>query len=116
VDQNTGAIQLAALFPNPENILRPGQYGKVRAVVGTERSALLVPQPAVTELQGSYQVDVLGKDNRVAIRPVKVGNQVGTMWIVVDGLKPGERVVVEGQQTLRPGMQVQPKTFKGSDE
>jgi len=116
VDQNTGAIQLAALFPNPENILRPGQYGKVRAVVGIQRGALLVPQPAVTELQGSYEVYVVGKDNKVAIRPVKVGDQVGTMWIVRDGLNPGERVVVEGHQTLRPGMQVRPKPFKGSDE
>jgi RND family efflux transporter MFP subunit len=116
VDQNTGAIQLAALFPNPENILRPGQYGKVRAVIRIQRNALLIPQAAVTELQGSYEVDVVGKDNRIAIRPVKVGDKAGTMWIVLDGLNPGERVVVEGQQALRPGMQVQPKPFNGSDE
>ena len=116
VDQNTGAIQLAALFPNPENILRPGQYGKVRAVIRIQRNALLIPQAAVTELQGSYEVDVVGKDNRVAIRPVKVGERVGTMRIVLDGLNPGERVVAAGQQTLRPGMPVQPKPFKGSDE
>jgi RND family efflux transporter MFP subunit len=116
VDQNTGAIQLAALFPNPENVLRPGQYGKVRAVIRTQRNALLIPQAAVTELQGSYDVDVVGRDNRVAIRPVKVGDKVGTMWIVLDGLNPDERVVVEGQQVLRPGMQVQPKPFKGSDK
>ncbi len=109
VDQNTGSIQLAALFPNPGNVLRPGQYGKIRAVNRTQRGALLVPQPAVTELQGSYQVDVVGEDDKIAIRPVKVGDRVGTMWIVQDGLKPGERVVVEGQQTLRPGMIVQPK-------
>jgi RND family efflux transporter MFP subunit len=111
VDQNTGAIQLAALFPNPGNVLRPGQYGKVRAVVRTEAGALLVPQPAVTELQGSYQADVVSPDGKIAIRPVKVGDRIGTMWIIEDGLKAGERVVVEGQQALRPGMIVQPKTF-----
>jgi membrane fusion protein (multidrug efflux system) len=111
VDQNTGAIQLAALFPNPGNVLRPGQYGKVRAVVRIETGALLVPQAAVTELQGSYQADVVGPDGKVAIRPVKVGDRIGTMWIIEDGLKAGERVVAEGQQALRPGMIVQPKPF-----
>jgi len=111
VDQNTGAIQLAALFPNPGNVLRPGQYGKVRAVVRIEKGALLVPQPAVAELQGNYQVDVVGEDGKIAIRPVKVGDRIGTMWIIQDGLKPGERVVAEGQQTLLPGMTVQPKPF-----
>src|SRR5712664_347833 len=111
VDQNTGAIQLAALFPNPGNVLRPGQYGKVRAVVRVEKGALLVPQPAVAELQGNYQVDVVGEDGKIAIRPVKVGDRIGTMWIIQDGLKPGERVVAEGQQTLLPGMTVQPKPF-----
>jgi RND family efflux transporter MFP subunit len=111
IDQNTGAIQLAALFPNPGNVLRPGQYGKVRAVVRTRKGALLIPQAAVTDLQGSYQVDVVGGDDKIAIRPVKVGERIGTMWIVQDGLKPGERVVAQGQQTLRPGTTVQPKPF-----
>jgi len=111
VDQNTGAIQLAALFPNPGNVLRPGQYGKIRAVVRIEKGALLVPQPAITELQGSYQVDVVGPDGKIAIRAVKVGDRIGTMWIIQDGLKPGERVVAEGQQALRPGMIVQPRPF-----
>jgi RND family efflux transporter MFP subunit len=111
IDQNTGAIQLAALFPNPGNVLRPGQYGKVRAVVRTRKGALLIPQVAVTDLQGSYQVDVVGGDDKIAIRPVKVGERIGTMWIVQDGLKPGERVVAQGQQTLRPGTTVQPKPF-----
>jgi membrane fusion protein (multidrug efflux system) len=114
VDQNTGAIQLTSLFPNPGNILRPGQYGKTRAVIGIDRNALLIPQPAVTELQGSYQVDVLGHDNRVTIRPVKVGARVGTMWVIQEGLKPGDRVVVEGQQRLRPGMLVSPKPYRAS--
>ena len=111
VDQNTGAIQLAALFPNPGNVLRPGQYGKVRAVVRIEKGALLVPQPAITELQGSYQADVVGPDGKIAIRAVKVGDRIGTMWIIQEGLKPGDRVVAEGQQALRPGMIVRPKPF-----
>jgi len=113
VDQNTGAIQLAALFPNPGNVLRPGQYGKVRAVVRTQKGALLVPQAAVTDLQGSYQVDVVGGDDKIAIRPVKVGERIGTMWIIQDGLKPGELVVAQGQQALRPGTTVRPKPVVG---
>jgi membrane fusion protein (multidrug efflux system) len=111
VDQNTGSIQLAALFPNPGNVLRPGQYGKVRAVVRTAKGALLVPQAAVADLQGSYQVSVVGQDNKIAIRSVKVGERIGTRWIIQDGLKPGERVVAQGQQTLRPGTIVQPKPY-----
>jgi RND family efflux transporter MFP subunit len=111
VDQNTGAIQLAALFPNPGNVLRPGQYGKVRAIVRMQKGALLVPQPAVTELQGSYQVDVVEKDDKIAIRPVEVGDRIGTQWIIQGGLKPGERVVAEGVQTVRPGTQVNPKPY-----
>jgi membrane fusion protein (multidrug efflux system) len=109
VDQNTGAIQLTSLFSNPRNILRPGQYGKSRAVIGIDKNALLVPQPAVTEVQGSYQVYVIGHDNRVTSRPVQVGERVGTMWVIKTGLKPGEQVVVEGQQALRTGMLVSPK-------
>jgi len=111
VDQNTGAIQLAALFPNPDNVLRPGQYGKVRAVVRTQKGALLIPQAAVSDLQGSYQVDVVGGDDKISVRSVKVGDRIGTMWIIQDGLKPGERVVAQGQQTLRPGTIVQTKPF-----
>jgi RND family efflux transporter MFP subunit len=114
VDPNTGAIQMTALFPNPGNILRPGQYAKVRAVVGTDKGALLVPQPAVTELQGSYEVMVVGGDNHVSIRPVKTGERVGTMWVIDDGLKPGETVVVVGQQALKPGNAVAPKPFQGN--
>ena len=116
IDQNTGSIQLAALFPNPGNVLRPGQYGKVRAVVSERKGALMVPQPAVTEMQGSYEVAVVGPDDRVAIRPVKVGERVGTRWVIEEGLKPGEHVVVEGQQLVRPGLTVQPKPFKSSDK
>jgi len=116
VDQNTGAIQLAALFPNPGNVLRPGQYGRVRMLVRVQHGALQIPQPAVTELQGGYEVALVGRDNRVAIRPVEVGERTGTMWVIQNGLKPGERVVVEGQQMLRPGMAVQAKPFKASGE
>jgi len=112
VDQNTGAIQLTSLFPNPRSILRPGQYGKSRAVIGIDKNALLVPQPAVTELQGSYEVTVVGHDNRVSICPVKVGERAGTMWVITEGLKSGERIVVEGQQRVRPGMLVSPKPYE----
>jgi RND family efflux transporter MFP subunit len=116
VDQNTGSIQLAALFPNPGNFLRPGQYGRVRAVISMRQNALVIPQAAVTEQQGSYEVDVVGQDHRVAIRSIKVGERIGTLWVIEDGLKAGERVVVEGQQNLRTGTAVQPKPFKGSSD
>jgi membrane fusion protein (multidrug efflux system) len=114
VDPSTGAIQMTALFPNPGNILRPGQYAMVRAVTGEDKGALLVPQPAVSELQGGYEVLMVGVDNRVATRQVRVGDRIGTMWVITSGLKPGDCVVVEGQQKLRPGMQVQPKPFRAS--
>ncbi len=111
VDPSTGAIQLTGLFPNPGNRLRPGQYGKVRAAVGTSMGALLIPQRAVTELQGAYQVAAVDDKNAVSIRQVKVGEQIGTMWVIADGLKPGERVIAEGGQNARPGTQVNPKAF-----
>jgi membrane fusion protein (multidrug efflux system) len=116
VNPSTGAIQLAALFPNPGNVLRPGQYGKVRAIVRVQQKALVIPQAAVNEQQGSYLVAVVDKDNRVSMRPVQVGQRTGTMWLVQEGLKAGDQVVVEGQQTLRPGMTVQTKPFKGDVE
>src|SRR6266480_7248910 len=90
VDEKTGAIRMAGLFPNPENVLRPGQYGRVRAVTATKNDALLVPQRAVTELQGTYQVAVVGGDNKVEIRTVKVGDRADSNWIIEDGLKAGE--------------------------
>jgi membrane fusion protein (multidrug efflux system) len=86
----------------------------VRAVTGEDRGALLVPQPAVSELQGGYEVLVVGGDNRVATRQVRVGDRIGTMWVITSGLKPGDCVVVEGQQKLRSGTQVQPKPFRAS--
>ena len=116
VNANTGAIQLAALFPNPGNVLRPGQYGKVRAIIREQQNAKLIPQAAVNEQQGSYLVAVVDKDNRVSMRPVQVGKRTDTMWVIQSGLNPGERVVVEGQQNLRPGMTVQTKPFSGNVE
>jgi RND family efflux transporter MFP subunit len=111
VNVGTGAIRLAGLFPNPNNILRPGGYGKVRAVIRLQQGALLVPQRAVSELQGGYQVAVVDDENKVSIRTVKVGDRVGTECIVAEGLKQGERVVAEGVQKVRAGMQVNPKPF-----
>src|SRR6267143_4675353 len=111
VNESTGAIRIAGLFPNPGNILRPGGYGKVRAAVRLQQDALLVPQRAVSELQGSYQVATVDDKNKVSIRAVKVGDRVDSQWIIADGLKPGERVIAEGVQKVRPGMQVIPKPF-----
>ncbi|HMG34043.1 MAG TPA: efflux RND transporter periplasmic adaptor subunit [Blastocatellia bacterium] len=114
VDQKTGAIKLAGVFPNPGNVLRPGQYGRVRALTSMHEGALLVPQRAVTELQGSYRVAVVGDDHKVSIRPVKPGEKVGDMWIIEDGLKRGELVIAEGTQKVRPGAEVTTKPFASS--
>jgi len=113
VDQKTGAIRLAGIFPNPENTLRPGQYGRVRAITSVKKDALLVPQRAVTELQGSYRVAVVGNDNKVNIRPVKVGERIDSMWVIEDGLKPGDKVVAEGTQKVGPDAVVNPIPFNG---
>jgi RND family efflux transporter MFP subunit len=112
VDPATGAIRIAALFPNPGNILRPGGYGRVRATVRTQKDALLVPQRAVSELQGSYQVAVVDGDSKVDIRPIQIADQVGNQWIVLSGLKAGESVVAEGTQKVREGIKVNPKPFE----
>ncbi len=112
VDQKTGAIRLAGTFPNPGNTLRPGQYARVRAITSMKENALLVPQRAVTELQGSYRIAVVGADNKVNIRPVKVGPRVGSLWVIEDGLKPDERVVAEGTQKVRAEATVNPIPFK----
>jgi RND family efflux transporter MFP subunit len=101
VDVSTGSIQIVCSFPNPQNFLRPGQFGRLRAAPEVRRGALLVPQKAVSELQGSYQVAVVGAGNKVSIRAVKVGDRVGPMWIVEGGVKPGEQVVVEGLQKVQ---------------
>lgn len=112
VDQKTGTIRVAALFPNPNNLLRPGQFARVRAVTKTKEKAILIPQRAVTEMQGSYQAAVVTPENKVDIRPVKVGLRSGSLWIITQGLKPGERVVVEGLQKVKAGMTVDPKPFQ----
>jgi RND family efflux transporter MFP subunit len=111
VDVRTGAIRIAALFQNPENILRPGQYGKVRTSISTQEGALLVPQVAVIDLQGTHQVAVVDSGNKVRIQAVDLGETFGKDWIVRKGLKPGERVIVEGIQKVRQGMQVDPRPF-----
>jgi RND family efflux transporter MFP subunit len=111
INESTGAIRIAALFPNPDAILRPGGYGRVRAVIRTQKDALVVPQRAVSELQGSYQVAVVDSENKVNIRPVKVGDTVGSEWVIAEGLKAGDRVVAQGVQKVRPGMTVNPKPF-----
>ncbi|MGB7947029.1 MAG: efflux RND transporter periplasmic adaptor subunit [Candidatus Binatia bacterium] len=116
VDVKTGTLRIQGVFPNPGNVLRPGQYARVRAITKTRRDALLVPQNAVTELQGSYQLAVVGSDNKVEIRPVKVGERDGTQWIIEDGLKPGERVVAEGLQKVQAGMIVNPRPSKAPAE
>ena len=111
VDQKTGSIRLAGIFPNPGNVLRPGQYGKVRAITSTRESAIVVPQRAVNELQGGYQVAVVDANNKVDFRPVKVADRTGTDWIIEEGLKPGERVIVEGLQKVRSGAVVDTKPY-----
>jgi RND family efflux transporter MFP subunit len=111
VDQQTGTIRIAGAFPNPGNILRPGQYGRVRAVTEVRKGALLVPQRAVTELQGSYEVAVVGPDNKVSVRSVQVGQRVDTMWIINKGLNAGDRVVAEGTSKVRNGSLVTPVPF-----
>lgn len=111
VDPKTGAIRMAGVFPNTGNLLRPGQYGRVRAVTSVKEEALLIPQRAVTELQGIYQVAVVEPNNQINIRAVKLGEKSGAMWVVEDGLKPGESIVAEGTLKVRPGMTVSPKPF-----
>ena len=114
VDVRTGAIRIAALFPNPGNNLRPGQYGKVRVSLNVQQGALLVPQRAVIDLQGTHQVAVVDGANKVSIRPVQTGETIGEQWIVTGSIQAGDRVIVEGIQKVRPGMQVNPKLFKAN--
>jgi membrane fusion protein (multidrug efflux system) len=111
VNESTGAIRIAGLFPNPNNVLKPGGYARVRAVVEIQHDALLVPQRAVSELQGGYQVAVVDNDNKVSIRPVTVGSQVDNRWVIAGGLNPGERIIAEGVQKVRTGVRVNPQPF-----
>jgi RND family efflux transporter MFP subunit len=116
VDISTGSIQVVCSFPNPQNFLRPGQFGRLRAAPEIRRGAVLVPQKAVSELQGNYQVAVVGADNKVSIRAVKVGDRVGPMWILESGVKPGELVVVEGLQKVQDGTTVRIKQLQAKGD
>jgi membrane fusion protein (multidrug efflux system) len=111
VSPGTGTIRVAGLFPNRQNLLRPGEYGRVRTSLKTKDGALLIPQRAVTEMQGTYQVAVVDSGNKIAIRNVKTSDRVGAQWIIDQGLNPGERVVAEGVQKVRAGMVVNPKPY-----
>lgn len=116
VDTNTGTIRLIAAFPNPGNVLRPGQYGRVRIQTNFKKGALLVPQSAVKELQGGYQVALLGADNKAIIRSVKAGEKFGTMWVIDDGLKADDQVIVEGVEKVKDGTPVVPKPARIQSE
>ena len=114
VDTRTGSIQVRAEFPNPGNVLRPGQYARIRATTEVRKDALLVPQQAVSELQGIYQVGVVGAENKATIRTVKLGPQLGNVWVVESGLQEGDSVIVDGLQRVRDGMTVAPSPFKNT--
>ena len=109
VDSSTGTIRLVAAFPNPGNKLRPGQYGRVRIQTGTKKQALLVPQSAVKEIQGGYQVAIVGPDNKASMRTVKASEKVGTLWVIEEGLQPNDQVVVEGLDKVKDATPVVPK-------
>ena len=107
----TGTIRVATIFPNPQNLLRPGMFSRVRAEMGIRKGALVIPQRAVSEVQGRYLVAVVSAENKVAIKPVKVGQRFGQLWVIDEGLQAGEKVVAEGTQKVRDGMVVSPKPF-----
>src|SRR6478752_6923434 len=111
LDPKTGSIRYYVTFPNPGNILRPGQFGKVRFLADMKKGAIVIPQEAVNELQGSYQIAVVDQNNKVSIRPVKMGERIGAMWEVTEGLKPGDKVVVQGLQKAREGSTVTVKDW-----
>jgi membrane fusion protein (multidrug efflux system) len=111
LDPRTGSIRYEVTFPNPGNILRPGQFGKVRFVADMKKGAMVIPQEAVNELQGNFQVAVVDQNNKVSIRPVKMGERIGAMWEVTEGLKPGDKVVVQGLQKAREGSTVTAKDW-----
>lgn len=111
LDPKTGSIRYYVTFPNPGAVLRPGQFGKIRFVPDTVKNAMVIPQEAVTELQGKFQVAVVGHDNKISIHPVKTGERIGGLWEITEGLKPGDRVVVQGVQKAREGSSVTPKEW-----
>ena len=112
INPSTGTLKVGTLFPNPGNILRPGGYGLIRALMAVKKGALLIPQRAVGDVQGKYLVAVVGSDNKVDIRLVKVGQRIGSDWIISEGLKPGESVIAEGIQKVKPDMVVNPKPVR----
>jgi membrane fusion protein (multidrug efflux system) len=116
VNVQTGTIQIVGEFLNPKNLLRPGQYARIQAPTGRITGALLVPQAAVSQLQGAYQVTVVGNDNRAQLRTLQVGPTVGTRWVITSGLKPGERVVVVGAEKVKDGQQVNPMPYKDAED
>jgi len=111
VDIKTGTVRVVGEFPNPNSLLVPGMFVGVRALLTTEKGALLVPQRAVTEMQGKYLVAVVGADNKVSIRPVTTGERVGQEWVIMGEVKAGDKVVAEGVQKVRDGAQVNPVPF-----
>jgi len=116
VNTQTGTIQIVGEFPNPKNLLRPGQYARIRALTGYLPKASLVPQAAVSQQQGTYQVTVISSDNRAQLRTVEVGPRVGTLWVITTGLKPGERVVAVGAEKAKEGELVNPTPYKETEE
>src|SRR6201981_3771355 len=116
VNTQTGTIQIVGEFPNSKNLLRPGQYARIQSPTGNITGALLVPQAAVNQQQGTYQVTVVGADNRVQLRTVEVGPREGTLWVITTGLKPGERVVAVGAEKAKEGERVDPTPYKETEE
>ena len=116
VDTKTGTIRMAAVFPNPGNLLRPGQFVRVRVTTGIKNNALLVPQQAVTELQGSFEIAVVERDSSIDIRIIKPGQCVGAQWIIDSGLTEGDRVVVEGVQKVKQGARVWPRPYSDATD
>jgi membrane fusion protein (multidrug efflux system) len=116
VDVRTGTIRVASTFPNPQNLLRPGMFSRVRAEMGVKKGAAVIPQQAVTEIQGKYLVAVVSPENKVSIKQVKVGLRFGPLWVIEEGLAPGEKVVAEGIQKVREGVVVNPKPFEPQAE
>jgi len=116
VNTQTGTIQIVGEFPNSRNLLRPGQYARIQTPTGNITGALLVPQAAVNQQQGTYQVTVVGADNRAQLRTIQVGPRVGTLWVITSGLKPGERVVAVGAEKAKEGELVNPTPYKETEE
>jgi RND family efflux transporter MFP subunit len=116
VNAQTGTIQIVGEFPNSKNVLRPGQYARIRAMTGTMIGALLVPQAAVTQVQGSYQMTVIGADNRAQLRTIQVGPTEGTLWVITAGVKPGEHVAVVGAEKVKEGEMVNPSPYKEGED